>query len=331
VFYIDHLRCFAPIATKLALVEAELQSSLMSDIAIVRKLTNHISRGKGKRLRPALLLLCSKLFGMESDDDVKFAAIFELIHTATLIHDDVVDNAKTRRGRQTINNIWGNSLAVLFGDLLYTRSVSAAIASRSFRMLEILSNAASGMIEGELIQHNFLFDLSITRKDYFDIQERKTALLFAGCAETAGVIAQRPVHDCEALYQFGLEIGKAFQLVDDLLDYTATSEQMGKPVLSDLKGGKLTLPLLTLLELAPSETTPIIERIWRAGIDSPIESKDKMALYTLLDHYDAFAETKLIAKRASATANAALITLDGDNSIKNLLLEVSESLLARSF
>jgi octaprenyl-diphosphate synthase len=331
VFCIDSFRCFVPIAQKLTLVEAELQSYLTSDIHIIRQLADHISRGKGKRLRPALLLLCSRLFSVDSKDDVKFATIFELIHTATLIHDDVIDHANTRRGKQTLNAVWGNSLAVLFGDLLYTRSVSAAITSNSFRMLEILSDAASGMIEGELIQYNFLFNLEIGRKEYFDIQERKTALLFAGCAEIAGVIAQRPKKDCEALYCFGLEVGRAFQLVDDLLDYTATSEQMGKPVLSDLKGGRLTLPLLSLLELAPLETTPIIKRIWGEDIDDPIAPEDKKALYVLLERYDAFSEIKIMAKRAAAKANAALMTLDGDQDIKNLLFEVSESLLARSF
>jgi len=331
VFCIDHFRCFSPIAKRLTLVEAELQSHLGSDIPIVRKLADYINKSKGKRLRPALLLLCSRLFCVDSQDDVKFATIFELIHTATLMHDDVIDNSNARRGKRTINAVWGNSLAVLFGDLLYTRSVSLAITSNSFKMLDILSNVASGMIEGELIQHDLLFNLDITRKQYFDIQERKTALLFAGCAEIAGVIAKRPRQDCEALHRFGLEIGRAFQLVDDLLDYTATSEQIGKPVLSDLKSGKLTLPLLSLLKVAPLDAIRIIKRIWREEIDVPVSHEDKKELYALLEYYDAFSEIKTIAKEAVAAANVALMSIDGDQRIKDLLFEMSETLLARSF
>ena len=292
---LDLLRYFLPIAPKLALVELELQRTLASDVAVVRRLAGHVGTGKGKRLRPALVLLCSRLCGVESQDDVRFGAVFELVHTATLVHDDVIDHAETRRSRPTLNALWGNTLTILFGDLLYMHSMSSAIAARSFRMLEILAEVTTRMIEGELIQNDFLFNLDTTRKEYFDIQERKTALLFAGCTETAGVLSQRSEPECAALHRFGLEIGRAFQLVDDLLDYTATSAQMGKPVFSDLREGKLTLPLLTLLE-----------------------------------RFDAYAETRALARKASAAATAALTDLDGDRSTKKLLLDIPEFLLARS-
>ena len=200
-----------------------------------------------------------------------------------------------------------------------------------FQLLNILSNISTKMIEGELIQNKLLFNLDITKKEYFDIQERKTAFLFAGCAESAGVLAQRPSCDCNLLYEFGLEIGRAFQLVDDLLDYTATSEQIGKPAFSDLKGGKLTLPLLMLLEKIPSKIKPIIEHIWSADVHSPIEPNDKQILYSLLKDYDALNETKAIAQKASITASEVLTKLQGNQTIKNLLLRLSKSLLKRSF
>ena len=327
---LDLLKYFLPIAPKLALVEAELQRTLESDVAVVRRLAAHVGAGKGKRLRPALVLLCCRLCGVDSREDVRFAAVFELVHTATLVHDDVLDHAQTRRSKPTLNALWGNTLTILFGDLLYMHSMSSAIAGRSFRMLEILAEVTTRMIEGELIQNDFLFNLDTTRKEYFDIQERKTALLFAGCTETAGVLSHRSEPECAALRQFGLEIGRAFQLVDDLLDYTATSEELGKPVFSDLHEGKLTLPLLTLLERAPLETRPILQRIWDAGEAVPIRSEDEQALRRLLERFDAFAETRALARKASQAATAALTGLDGDRSTRKLLLEIPEFLLARS-
>lgn len=327
---LDLLRYFLPIAPKLALVEAELQRILDSDVAVVRKLASHVGQGKGKRLRPALVLLCSRLCQVDSEEDVRFAAVFELVHTATLVHDDVIDHAQTRRSKPTLNALWGNTLTVLFGDLLYIHSMSSAIAGRSFRMLEILADVTTRMIEGELIQNDCLFNLDTTRKDYFDIQERKTALLFSGCTETAGVIARRPEADCAALRRFGLEIGRAFQMVDDLLDYTATPEQMGKPVCSDLREGKLTLPLLTLLERAPGDARPIIQRIWAAGEQAAIRPEDEQALRRLLEVHDAYSETRALARQASAAATAALTSVAGDPATRKLLLEIPDFLLARS-
>jgi octaprenyl-diphosphate synthase len=327
---LDLLRYFGPIAGKLARVEEELQRCLESDVAVVRRLSTHIAGGKGKRLRPALVLLCSRFCGVGSEEDVRFGAVFELLHTATLVHDDVIDHAQTRRGKPTLNRLWGNTLTVLFGDLLYLHAMSSAIAGRSFRMLEIMAEVTTRMIEGELIQNDCLYSLETTRKDYFDIQERKTALLFAGCTETGGVLAGRPAEECAALRRYGLEIGRAFQLVDDLLDYTATSEQMGKPVLSDLREGKLTLPMLTLLERAPVEARPIVERIWAAGEELPIAAADEAQLRGLLERHGAYGETRELARAASAAAAAALEPLAGHPGTRKLLLEIPEFLLARS-
>jgi octaprenyl-diphosphate synthase len=327
---LDFLRYFLPIAPRLAMVETELQRILQSEVPIVQKLAAHVADGKGKRLRPALVLLCSRFCQVDSTEDIRFAVVFELVHTATLVHDDVIDHAETRRARPTLNTLWGNTLTVLFGDLLYLHSMSAAIAGRSFRMLEIMADVTTRMIEGELIQNHFLFNLETTRKEYFEIQERKTALLFAGCTETGGVIAQRSPEDCLALRTFGLEIGRAFQLVDDLLDYTSTEAEMGKPVLSDLREGKLTLPLLTLLERAPADTRPIIQRIWDAGEATPIRPEDERALRGLLASHDALSETRALASKAAAAATAALAGIEGDKATKKLLLDMPEFLLARS-
>jgi len=326
------LRYFAPIQSRLSAVEAELQRILQSDIPVVQRLADHIRTGQGKRLRPALVLLTSRFCraaGERSDLDVRFGAVFELVHTATLIHDDVIDHAQVRRSKPTLNAQWSNALTVLFGDLLYLHSMSSAIEARSWRMMEIFAEVTTRMIEGELIQNHVQFQIGTTRKDYFDIQERKTALLFSGCTETGAVLAQRPLSDCEALRRYGLEVGRAFQLVDDLLDYTATSEELGKPAFSDLREGKLTLPMLTLLDRAP-EVRAMVERIWAAGETEPISQVDEAALKALLTHHDALSETRALAQAASRAAVEALQGIEGDPGIKKLLMEVPEVLLERS-
>lgn len=326
---LDLLRFFNPIAGKLAAVEDELQRLLTSDLPVIEKLAEHVRAGQGKRLRPALVLLAARFCGATTDADVRFGAVFELIHTATLVHDDVIDHASLRRNRPTLNALWNNALTVLFGDLLYLHAMSSAIQGRNWRLMEIFCDVTTRMIEGELLQNDCLFNLQTTRKDYFDIQERKTALLFGGCTETAAVLAGRPEPECVALRTYGLEIGRAFQLVDDLLDYTATAEQLGKPVFSDLGEGKLTLPLLTLLERAPGETQPIVQRIWEAGEGVPIAQADERQLRDLIVRHDALAETRTLARKASESAVRALTGLQGDASARKLLVEIPQILLER--
>lgn len=326
---LDLLRYFNPIADRLTAVEEELKRLLASDLPVVKKLADHVGKGQGKRLRPALVLLVARFAGAKGDADVRFGAIFELIHTATLVHDDVIDHATLRRNKPTLNSMWGNTLTVLFGDLLYLHAMSSAIQGRDWRLMEILCDVTTRMIEGELIQNDCLYNLGTSRKDYFEIQERKTALLFGGCTETAVVLAGRNAADCAALRAYGLEIGRAFQLVDDLLDYTATAEQLGKPVFSDLREGKLTLPMLTLLERARSEAEPIIRRIWEAGEAVPIPAADEARLRDLINHHDALSETRELARKASEAATRAIAGVQGSVPIRKLLVEIPEILLER--
>ena len=326
----DLLRFFTPIAGELSAVEAELQALLRSDLPVVEKLAEHVRAGQGKRLRPALVLLAARFCGARTREDVRFGAIFELVHTATLVHDDVIDHASLRRSKPTLNAVWGNTLTVLFGDLLYLQAMSSAIRGRQWRLMEIFADVTTRMIEGELLQNDCLYRLGTTRQDYFEIQERKTALLFSGCTESAAVLAGRSAPDCAALRAYGLEIGRAFQLVDDLLDYTATSEQLGKPALSDLSEGKLTLPMLTLLERAPAETEPIVRRVWAASGDGRIPPGEEARLRDLIEQHDALAETRELAARATASARAHLEAVEGDPSARQLLLEIPGILLERS-
>ena len=327
---LDLSRYFLPIASKLVGVEAELQRILQSDVEVVQKLADHVRSGQGKRLRPALVMLSSRFCGVPNDEDVRFGAVFELIHTATLVHDDVIDHAQLRRGMPTLNRLWGNTLTVLFGDLLYLVAMSEAIAGRSWRMMEIFAEVTTRMIEGELIQNDVLFKLDTSRKDYFDIQERKTALLFSGCTETGAVLTGRSQDECHAMREYGLEVGRAFQLVDDLLDYTATSEQLGKPAFSDLREGKLTLPMLTLLAQAPDEVRSLIRTIWDRGEEVPIPEAEEQSLRALIARHDALAETRNLAMQASRNAVAHLAAVSGDAATGDLLREIPEALLSRS-
>ena len=326
----DLLRFFTPIAGGLEAVEAELERLLRSEIPVVERLASHIRGGKGKRLRPALLLMAGRLCGAPQEAAVRFGAVFELTHTATLIHDDVIDHAGTRRAKPTLNVLWGNTLSVLFGDLLYLQAMSSAIQGRSWRVMEILCDVTTRMIEGELIQNSTLHRLDTRREDYFEIQERKTALLFSGCTETAAVLAGRDPETCEALRRYGLEIGRAFQLVDDLLDYTATTDQLGKPAFSDLREGKLTLPMLTLLERAPGEAQPLVEALWALPEGAPTPTGIETALRSLITRLDALDETRALAQRASRAAAQAIAQVDGESRAKGLLAEIPELLLARS-
>ena len=327
---LDLTRYFLPLAPKLAGVEAELQRILQSDVEVVQKLADHVRGGQGKRLRPALVMLSSRFCGVPNEEDVRFGAVFELIHTATLVHDDVIDHAQLRRGMPTLNRLWGNTLTVLFGDLLYLVAMGEAIAGRSWRMMEIFAEVTTRMIEGELIQNDVLFKLDTSRKDYFDIQERKTALLFSGCTETGAVLTARSTAECQAMRQYGLEVGRAFQLVDDLLDYTATSEQLGKPAFSDLREGKLTLPMLTLLERAPDEARALIRTIWDRGEEVPIPEDEEARLKLLITRHDALAETRELALKASRSAVEQLGLVQGDAATGVLLREIPEALLSRS-
>jgi octaprenyl-diphosphate synthase len=327
---LDFARFFVPIAPRMAAVEKELQRILASEVEVVRKLAEHVKGGQGKRLRPALVLLASRFCGVKDDADVRFGAVFEMIHTATLVHDDVIDHAQLRRGKPTLNRLWGNTLTVLFGDLLYIRAMASAIEGRNWRLMEILAEVTTRMIEGELIQNDVLFKMDTSRKDYFDIQERKTALLFSGCTETGAVLTGRSQADCQAMRGYGLEVGRAFQLIDDLLDYTATSAQLGKPAFSDLREGKLTLPMLTLLEKAPDEVRPLIRTIWDRGEEVPIPEGEEVKLRVLIDKHNALAETRELALTASRNAGTRLSSLSGDAATGELLAEIPEVLLSRS-
>jgi octaprenyl-diphosphate synthase len=239
---------FELVRDDLARVELEISAQNGSAIEPVAEIAGYLLGGGGKRLRPALVLLASGACGYRGPSAIRLAAVVEMIHSATLIHDDVIDGADKRRGRPSANSRWGNHMSVLAGDWLYMQSFQMALAERNFRVLDILIELTQNMVEGELLQLTKIGRLDLTAADALELSYRKTACLFAGCARLGAVLGRQTDESEQSLADYGRYAGLAFQLVDDVLDFTASPEQLGKPVLSDLKEGKVTLPLIYAME-----------------------------------------------------------------------------------
>jgi octaprenyl-diphosphate synthase len=244
---------FELVREDLALVEREIAAQNGAAIAPVSEIASYLQEGGGKRLRPALLLLAAGASGYRGPSAIRLGAVVEMIHSATLVHDDVIDGAQTRRGRPSTNARWGNHMSVLAGDWLYMQSFEMALHERNFSILDILIDLTQNMVEGELLQLTLLGQIDLREAEATELAYRKTACLFSGCARLGAVLGRQPKHVEEALAEYGRNAGLAFQLVDDLLDFTASSEKLGKPVLSDLKEGKVTLPLIFALENGAAE------------------------------------------------------------------------------
>src|SRR6201987_1164463 len=245
----------------LALVEDELARQSDTAFPAVSEVSAYLLGGGGKRLRPALLLLSANYAGRKDRSAIRLAAVVELLHSATLIHDDVIDSAGTRRGRPSANARWGNHRSVLTGDWLYMQSFQMALEQRNFRILDILIDLTQKMVEGELIQLEKIGRIDVTEEDALRLATYKTACLFSGCTRLGAVLGGLEEQEEAALAEYGRYAGLAFQLVDDLLDFTASAAQLGKPVLSDLKEGKVTLPLIYAMENGHREARALVARV----------------------------------------------------------------------
>lgn len=245
----------------LALVEQELARESDTAFAPVSEISGYLLGGGGKRLRPALMLLAAGYAGYRGRSAIRLAAVVEMIHTATLVHDDVIDAADTRRGRPSANAKWGNHRSVLAGDWLYMQAFQMALGERNFRILDILIDLTQKMVEGELLQLSRIGQSNVTEKDALELANFKTACLFSGCARLGAVLGGLKEDEEQRLAEYGHCSGMAFQLVDDLLDFTASTEQLGKPVLSDLKEGKVTLPLIYAMENGNREAREMVEKV----------------------------------------------------------------------
>lgn len=252
-------------AADMQAVNALIQQRLYSDVSLVNQLSHYIINSGGKRLRPLLALLCARACGYQGQQHIDIATIVEFIHTATLLHDDVVDESELRRGRETANNVWGNQAAVLVGDFLYSRSFEMMVAVGQMRVMEILASTTNVIAEGEVLQLLNCHDADTSEARYMEVIHSKTAKLFEAACRLGAVLAKLPPDAEEAVARYGMHLGTAFQLVDDVLDYTADSETLGKNVGDDLAEGKPTLPVIIALQRSSGENAAILRRAIEEG------------------------------------------------------------------
>jgi len=260
---------FEPVRDELAKVEREFARHLESRVELIPQMGKYVQMSGGKRVRPAVLLLAARLCGYTGDRAVLNAAVVEFIHTATLVHDDIIDGAETRRGRLTAHSRWGSDITVLLGDYLYIRSMAMALTQDTLEVVRLLCDATLKMIEGELYQLTKTGDATITEEDHFEIIRRKTAYLFAGCAEIGGVLGQCTTEQRTALREYGFNLGLAFQIVDDVLDYMAEEARLGKPIGGDLREGKVTLPIILLLQRTGPDVAAMVQTVVADGQVTP--------------------------------------------------------------
>ena len=251
---------FEPIRADLEKVDEEFARQVQSKVALIPQIGQYIRTSGGKRIRPAVLLMASRLVGYTGDRSILYAAVVEFIHTATLVHDDIIDDSDLRRGRLAVHSRWGNDITVLLGDYLYIKSMAMALTHDELEIIRNLCDVTLRMIEGELYQLTKNGDAGITEEEHFDIMRRKTAYLFGGCAQIGGMLGKVSSEREQALQEYGFNLGMAFQLVDDLLDFTGDAEAVGKPIASDLREGKVTLPLIHLQAHANGGPGPQIIR-----------------------------------------------------------------------
>ena len=308
----------------LAAIEREFGRDTVSGVRAITEIGEYLRAGGGKRLRPALLLLSCKLMNYTGQGAIRLGAVVEIIHTATLVHDDIIDEAKTRRGRPAANTQWGNSKCVLAGDWLYMQSFKVAIEERNFHVLDTLIELTQAMVEGELLQIERLGKV-ITIDEHFELIFRKTACLFSVCMKLGGILAGASEADLQKLADYGRNLGMAFQIVDDVLDLTASEEVLGKPVASDLREGKATWAVLHALEHCTADERATIESVLGNGGFNGTTPADIVAILTRHGSIDA-AYARAI--EFSNAAREAICTFP-DSEIKRVLLWVPEFVVER--
>lgn len=265
----DLVQLFEPVRADLEAVEREFARQVESQVHVIPEIGNYLLEGGGKRVRPAVLLMAARLCGYRGPRAVLNAAVVEFIHTATLVHDDIIDDAEVRRGRKAVHSEWGNDVSVLAGDFLYIKSMAMALTQDTLDVVRLLCDVTLRMIEGELYQLTKNGVVDLTETEHFDIIRRKTAYLFGGCAQIGGMLGGAGPEKETALREYGFNLGVMFQLVDDLLDFTGASAALGKPVGGDLREGKVTLPIIHLLGHGGAEASALVRGIVRDRQASP--------------------------------------------------------------
>jgi len=308
----------------LAAIEREFGRDTVSKVRAISDIGEHLRAGGGKRLRPALLVLAAKLFGYDGRGAIRLGAVVEIIHTATLVHDDIIDEAKTRRGRPAANTLWGNSKCVLAGDWLYMQAFKIAIEERNFRILDLLIALTQQMVEGELLQMEKL-GRCISLEEHFDLIYRKTACLFAVSTQLGGVLGGATAEQEQRLAEYGHNLGMAFQIVDDVLDLTASEAILGKPVASDLREGKATMAIIHALDRCTPAEHRAIEKVLSERAFNGVTHTD---ILQILDRYASLEAANERAQQYAEAARKAICSFP-DSEIKRALLAIPEFVIAR--
>ena len=314
-----------PIEKDLKKLELSIDKLIATRIDFIKKIVNYIIKSGGKRVRPILVMLCSKLCGYKGKKHIPFAAIVEFIHTATLLHDDVVDNAKTRRGSSTVNTVWGNEPSVLVGDFLYSRSFELMSYEGNQEILKTISQATTALSEGEILEIIKTADITTTEKDYFEIIGNKTAVLFSVACEIGAILGNVTNKKRSALKNFGYKLGIAFQLRDDILDYTSYDELLGKHVGTDLKEGKVTLPLIYALKSAGEKEKLSTAKILKKHT---ISQRDFERVRKLIEKYNGIDYTSTATGKYLEGAKKELNHFP-DSYYKDALLSLADYMLKR--
>lgn len=307
-------------------VEDQFSVDLSSDVALIQKVGRYILASGGKRMRPVLLLLCARLSGYEGKSHIALASVVEFIHTATLLHDDVVDDAVLRRGRSSANSVWGNQASVLVGDYLFAKSFSLMVGQGNLKILQILSDATTMMAEGEVLQLISTCDVDLAEKQYIKVVSNKTAILISAACQVGAVLGGTDIEKEEALRRFGMDLGIAFQFMDDALDYVADQNEFGKARGHDLQEGKMTLPLIhALRHCKESERQRLTEVVDKEELDEG----DLDEVCALIDRYDGIAYTYRRASEMVEKAKGYLSEFP-DSETRQALCETADYVVSRN-
>ena len=286
---------------EVAAINQALVDNLQSHVPLISEVGRHILLSGGKRIRPLLFLLSARMCGCRLPELPAFSTIFEYLHAATLLHDDVVDAAAVRRGQSTANTIWGNQAVILVGDFLLSKALSLAVTTDQLRVLKVLAQTTTLMAEGEILQLLHAGNLKLTEAGYFEVINRKTAFLMSAACQIGAILGNSPLPLEEALAQFGLNLGITFQVVDDILDFTGDAREMGKPIGNDLKEGRITLPVIHALAQAAPQDRERLEEMAR-----DLKPEMILELRQLLDKYGSLDHARNLAREYTLKAQANL-------------------------
>jgi octaprenyl-diphosphate synthase len=314
------------IGDDLKLVEQQFRKDLESDVPLIRKVGEYVLSSGGKRIRPALLLLAARLCDYSADKAIPLASVVEFIHTATLLHDDVVDSASLRRGIASANALWGNEASVLVGDFLFSKSFSLMVGVGSLDILRVLSDATTVIAEGEVMQLLCTGEIDLTEERYIGVVRSKTAILMSAACEAGAILGAVSSEQQQALANFGMELGIAFQLMDDILDYTATEEEFGKSIGHDLEEGKITLPLIHTLRCCNDDQRAVIEAV----IDKDEMTLEEFRAVSVLVKQYGGIEYTIDAARGYISRCKSHLGLFADSPLRQAMIDLAEYVVTRS-